>query len=98
MIEIFESFEVLTGNNPISIEIEQVLESLKSLEIMTILDSMKFEIPFGEMFKNWQIIGRYIKEKFRLEDSEIDDIKFSKLNVSEVSNGFVSNLHFSLKS
>ena len=94
MIEIFESFEVLTGNHQISIEIEQVLESLKSLQIMNILDSMKFEVPFGELFKDWQLIGHFIKEKFGLQDSDIEDVELSKLNVPEVSRRFVSDLSF----
>jgi hypothetical protein len=75
----------LTGNNQISLEIDQMLESLMSLKIMTILDSLKFEITFRDIFNNWKTIGHYIKEKFGLEDSELEDIKHSKLSVPDVS-------------
>ena len=85
MFEIFESLKVVIGNRTMSKELDKMLESLKSLEIMNILDILQLEIPVSDVFKDWDLIQDYFEENFQLKPTDIEEIRNAKLNVQKVS-------------
>jgi len=74
-------------------QLEQIRENLKTLEIMNILNILQLKIPVGNVFKDWNVIRDYFKEHFKLEPSDIENIRTSKFNAQHVSNFF----HYSTK-
>ena len=66
-------------------ELDKMLESLKSLEIMNILDILQLEIPVSDVFKDWDLIQGYFEENFHLKPTDIEEIRNAKLNVQKVS-------------
>ena len=66
-------------------ELDKMLESLKSLEIMNILDILQLEIPVSDVFKDWDLIQDYFEENFQLKPTDIEEIRNAKLNVQKVS-------------
>jgi hypothetical protein len=85
LFEIFETLEVVTGNNAISDQLDLILESLKSLEIMKILDTLQLEILVSDVFKDWNLIRDYFEEHLQLKASDIEEIRKAKLSVQKVS-------------
>ena len=82
--EIFQTTEVLLGNDPISTNVMEMLEGLEDLDLIDILTMLQFKFTVEEVFVNWDPVKLYLENELNIKNGTIDSIAASTLNIPGV--------------
>ena len=82
--EIFQTTEVLLGNDPISTNVMEMLEGLEDLDLIDILTMLQFKFTVEEVFVNWDPVKSYLENELNINNGTLDSIAEATLNIPGV--------------
>ena len=82
--EIFQTTDVLLGNDPISTNVIEMLEGLDDLDLIDILTMLQFKLTVEEVFVNWDPVKSYLEEELNIENGTLNSIAEATLNIPGV--------------
>ena len=90
--EIFQTTEVLLGNDPISTNVMEMLEGLEDLDLIDILTMLQFKFTVEEVFVNWDPVKSYLENELNINNGTLDSIAEATLNIPGVCKTQLSNM------
>ena len=81
--EIFESSEVLLGNNVIANNANELMKGVQDLEMYKILTMLQFETKLSSLFKDWKPAETFLME-IGLSEESIQSLADADLNIPGV--------------
>ena len=90
--EIFQTTEVLLGNDPISTNVMEMLEGLEDLDLIDILTMLQFKFTVEEVFVNWDPVKMYLENELNINNGTLDSIAEATLNIPGVCKTQLSNM------
>ena len=82
-MEIFDSSNVLIGNNPMAENVQQLLSGVQQLKIYDIMTSLQFKTKLADLFINWEPVATFVTE-LGLESQNVESLGDATLNIPGV--------------
>ena len=79
----FETSEVMMGNDPMAENIQEMLQGVQKLELYDILTMLQFKTKLSDLFINWQPVSDFLSE-IGLDDQIINSLIEAGLNIPGV--------------
>ena len=86
VFEMFETTNVMMGNDPIAENVIQMMNGLRELELIDILDMLLLQSTVSEVFTNWDPIKDYMENRLKLSPTTVEIVSKSDLDIPGVRN------------
>ena len=82
----FETTNVMMGNDPIAENVIQMMNGLRELELIDILDMLLLQSTVSEVFTNWDPVKDYMENGLKLSPTTVEIVSKSDLDIPGVRN------------
>ena len=79
----FETSEVMIGNDPMAVNIQEMLVGVQQLEAYDILTMLQFKTKLSDLFIDWQPVSEFLSE-IGLNNDIIGSLNEANLNIPGV--------------
>ena len=83
----FKTSEAMMGNDPIAVNVQEMLKGVQQLEAYDILTMLQFKTKLSDLFIDWQPVQGYLSE-IGLSNQIISSLLEADLNIPGVSLGY----------
>ena len=84
VFEMFETTNVMMGNDPIARNVVEMMNGLRELELIDILDMLLLQSTVSEVFTNWDPVKEYMENRLNLSPKTVDIVSKSDLDIPGV--------------
>ena len=84
VFEMFETTNVMMGNDPIAKNVVEMMNGLRELELIDILDMLLLQSKVSEVFTNWDPVKEYMENRLKLSPKTVEIVSKSDLDIPGV--------------
>ena len=84
VFEMFETTNVMMGNDPIARNVVEMMNGLRELELIDILDMLLLQSTVSEVFTNWDPVKEYMENRLNLSPKTVEIVSKSDLDIPGV--------------
>jgi hypothetical protein len=74
----------MLGNDPAAVNVREVLEGLKKLDLTDILTMLQFDAKVEDVFSDWPPVEQYLTQTLGLSEKQVQSISVAQLDIPGV--------------
>lgn len=75
---------MMLGNDPAAVNVREVLEGLKKLDLTDILTMLQFDAKVEDVFSDWPPVEQYLTQTLGLSEKQVQSISVAQLDIPGV--------------